>query len=148
MLAGNPAFAEILSSKLRDDGYEVAGFTSVEKLTSYLRFAPVDVVLLDTDVPGAPAIDIARGLRQHIQLANDNLSIVALTRLAPAFHKPLLAAGIDAIVQKPIVPSQLSALLARIAPTSASSVRPRAFQPAPPAPGRADNVIPLFGRRG
>ncbi len=58
----------------------------------------MDVVVLDTDVPGAPAVDIARGLRQYVQTESENFSIVALTRAGPAYHRPLLAAGIDAVL--------------------------------------------------
>ncbi|MGV3489727.1 MAG: response regulator [Devosia sp.] len=143
LLAGNPAFGDILSGMLRDAGYEVATFTSVNKLTSTLRFADVDVLLLDTDVPGAPAIDIARGIRQHVLPQGESLSIVALTRIAPAMHKSLLAAGIDAVVPKPVVPAELLALLHRLAPLEAGVAR--AFYPLPVQTERVGNVIPLFG---
>ena len=108
ILAANPAFAAILSRALEQDGgYRVTSFSSVEMLTTFLRISPVDVVVLDTDLPGAPAIDIARGLRNHLKLATSAFEIVALTRAAAAFHKPLLAAGIDAVLEKPVTPQQL-----------------------------------------
>jgi DNA-binding response OmpR family regulator len=142
LLAGNPAFGAILSQALTSDGYEVASFTSVSKLATYLKYSTVDVVVLDTDVPGAPAVDVARGLRQNVQTESENFSIVALTRASAAFHKPLLAAGVDAVLNKPVTPAELSALLRRIAPISAEVVTPT-FRPAPMQ--RVGNVIPLFG---
>ena len=142
MLAGNPAFGAILSQTLTNDGYEVASFTSVSKLTTYLKYSTVDVVVLDTDVPGAPAVDIARGLRKYVQTESENFSIVALTRAGPAFHRPLLAAGIDAVLHKPVTPGELSAMQRRIAPITAEVVRPE-FRPV--SLERVGNVIPLFG---
>lgn len=147
MLAANPAFAAILSRTLEEDGgYTVASFTSVEQLTGFLRTSPADVVVLDTDTPGAPAIDIARGLRRHVRLAKPDFAIVAITRAAPAFHAPLKTAGIDAVLQKPIVPAQLLAEMARLAPIPKKPAAPtRAFRPLPLKLERVGNVIPLFG---
>ncbi|WP_421759080.1 response regulator [Devosia sp.] len=157
MLAANPAFADILCRTLEQlGGYRVATFTGIEALTTFLRISPVDVVVLDTDLPGAPAADIARGLRNHMRLASDAFEIVALTRAAEPFHRPLLAAGIDAVLTKPVSAPQLlmciDTILAeargampepRHMPSERSLVRVAAT-PAP-APARAGNVIPLFG---
>jgi CheY-like chemotaxis protein len=154
MLAANPAFAAILCRSLEQDGgYRVASFSSVEMLTTFLRISPVDVVVLDTDLPGAPAIDIARGLRSHLKLASSAFEIVALTRAAVAFHKPLLAAGIDAVLEKPVTPQQLldcvdglvqvERAVAVQQQQTMTMVRP--FEPRPVMAQRVGNVIPLFG---
>lgn len=154
ILAANPAFAAILCRSLEQDGgYRVASFSSVEMLTTFLRISPVDVVVLDTDLPGAPAIDIARGLRGHIKLASSAFEIVALTRAAVAFHKPLLAAGIDAVLEKPVTPMQLLACIDGLVQVErAVAVQQhqtmtmvRAFEPRPVQAERVGNVIPLFG---
>ncbi len=108
MLAANPAFAGILCRTLETDGhYRVASFAGVEALTTFLRISPVDVVILDCEIPGAPAADIARGLRQHLRLASSDFSVIALSRAEPAFHAPLIAAGIDLVLEKPVTPRQL-----------------------------------------
>jgi CheY-like chemotaxis protein len=153
ILAANPAFAAILSRALEQDGgYRVASFSSVEMLTTFLRISPVDVVVLDTDLPGAPAIDIARGLRNHLKLATSAFEIVALTRAAVAFHKPLLAAGIDAVLEKPVTPQQLLACIdgltqveRAVAVQQQATTMVRAFEPRPQPAQRVGNVIPLFG---
>lgn len=157
ILAANPAFAAILSRALEQDGgYRVASFSSVEQLTTFLRISPVDVVVLDTDLPGAPAIDIARGLRSHLKLASSAFEIVALTRAAVAFHRPLLAAGIDAVLEKPVTPQQLLACIdglveieRAVAVQHQAVTQPvtmvRAFEPRPVPAERVGNVIPLFG---
>ena len=151
MLAGNPAFSGILQRALElDGGHKVASFQGVEVLTTYLRISPVDVVILDTDLPGAPAIDIARGLRQHMKLATPDFQIVALTRTPAPFHKPLLAAGIDQVLLKPVTPGALLEAVESLfeperAVAMANGPMVRPFEGAATPPARVGNVIPLFG---
>jgi CheY-like chemotaxis protein len=150
MLAANPALAGILSRSLElDGGHRVATFEGVEALTTYLRLTPVDVVLLDTELPGAPAIDIARGLRAHLRLASDDFAIVALTQTPAPFHRPLLAAGIDRVLSKPVSPARLLLAVEELCvPEREVAVgngpRVPAFTGAA-SPVRVGNVIPLFG---
>ncbi len=151
MLAANPALAGILARSLElDGGHKVATFTGIEALTTYLRLTPVDVVLLDTELPGAPAIDIARGLRSQLKLASDDFAIVALTQTPTPFHRPLLAAGIDRVLSKPVSPGRL--LLAveelcaperEVAVSNGTMVK--VFTGSSVSPVRVGNVIPLFG---
>ena len=151
MLAGNPAFAGILQRVLREDGgHRVASFEGIEAMTAYLRTSPVDVVILDTDLPGTPAIDIARGLRQHARLASADFRIVALTRVPGSFHKPLRTAGIDRVLPKPVTPATLLATVEglfeverAIATGTGSTIR--AFEATSTPQVRVANVIPLFG---
>ena len=148
LLAANPALAGILARSLEvDGGYRVATFAGIEALITHLRLTPVDVVLLDTELPGAPAIDIARGLRGHLKLANDDFAIVALTQTPAPFHRPLLAAGIDRVLVKPVTPARLLlAIEAFCPPERAVKVGngPLVFTGAAPQV-RVGNVIPLFG---
>jgi DNA-binding response OmpR family regulator len=144
MLAGNPAFSAILSRSLQEAGYAVSSFDSVEQLTRSLRVSPADVVILDADMPGAPAADIARGLRSHIKLATTSFSIVALSRTSASYHRPLLAAGIDAVLQKPVQPERLLEVMAGLAPVETRA--PIAMRSRTIGLGNS-NVVPLFGRR-
>ncbi len=151
MLAGNPALAGILQCALRDDGgHEVASFIGIEALTTYLRISPIDVVVLDGDLPGAPVVDIARGLREHMRLASPQFRIIALTRTPAPFHRPLHDAGIDRVLVKPVTPGQLletvEALFRplRAVAVAASQTRPPTVAPTASAE-RVGNVIPLFG---
>lgn len=151
MLAANPALAGILARALEiDGGHRVATFEGVEALTTYLRITPVDLVVLDTELPGAPAIDIARGLRSHIRLASADFAIVALTQTPVPFHRPLLAAGIDEVLQKPTTPGRLLAVVEDLCgPRRAFAVgngpMVKVFDVSHVAAARAGNVIPLFG---
>lgn len=151
LLAANPALAGILARALEiDGGHKVATFEGIEALTTYLRIAPVDVVVLDTELPGAPAIDIAHGLRMHLKLASDDFAIVALTQTPSPFHRPLLAAGIDEVLQKPVTPARLLAVVDDLCePQRAVAVGNGPMVPVfsghHAAPTRVGNVIPLFG---
>lgn len=156
MLAGNPAFSGILRRVLQNDGgHAVTSFEGIEAITSYLRISPVDVVILDTELPGVPAIDFARGLRQHMKLASPDFYIVALTRTLPPFHKPLLAAGIDRVLSKPVNPSMLLMTIEALFETQravaaasalvASGPAAGSFESAARSPVRVGNLIPLFG---
>ncbi len=151
LLAANPALAGILARALElDGGHKVATFEGVEALTTYLRVAPVDVVVLDTELPGAPAIDIARGLRSHVKLASDDFAIVALTQTPAPFHRPLLAAGIDEVLQKPVTPSRLLTAVAGLCQPErevavGNGPMVQVFSGHHAAPTRIGNVIPLFG---
>ena len=151
LLAANPALAGILARALEvDGGHKVATFQGIEALTTYLRIAPVDLVVLDTELPGAPAIDIARGLRSHLKLASDDFVIVALTQTPAPFHRPLLAAGIDEVLQKPVSPARLLAVAADLCADEremavANGPMVTVFEGASATPVRSGNVIPLFG---
>jgi two-component system phosphate regulon response regulator PhoB len=151
LLAANPALAGILARALEvDGGHKVATFEGIEALTTYLRISPVDVVVLDTELPGAPAIDIARGLRKHLKLANDDFAIVALTQTPAPFHRPLLAAGIDEVLQKPVTPARLLAVVdALCEPQREVAVgngpMVKVFEGSHVSLARIGNVIPLFG---
>lgn len=154
MLAANPAFADILRRALETDGhYRVASFAGVEALTTFLRISPVDVVILDCDVPGAPAADIARGLRQHLRLASTDFSVIALSRAEAPFHRPLLAAGIDLVIEKPVTPRKFLEAIDSLdgdrrpaAPIHRPADRPApARVPSLHLVPRTGNVVPLFG---
>jgi DNA-binding response OmpR family regulator len=151
MLAANPALAGILARALETDGgHKVATFEGIEALTTYLRLTPVDIVVLDTELPGAPAIDIARGLRAHLKLASDDFSIIALTQTPAPFHRPLLVAGIDAVLQKPVSPARLLATVDSLTTPErevamANGPMVQVFEGSHSAPTRVGNIIPLFG---
>lgn len=158
LLTANAAFADIVCGALEErPDYRVPSFGTVDALTTFMRIAPVDVVVFDTDMPGAPALDIVAGLRAESKLANPLFKSIVLTRAAKPFHQPLLAAGIDAVMQKPVPMRQLieaiDGLYARQRMLAAAGGQPR-FMPRRPIRDREakhtplqriGNVIPLFG---
>jgi len=156
MLAANSAFASILSRALEDDrGYRVPSFATAAALTTFMRISPVDIVVLDAELEGPAATDIARGLRDHPRLANPAFSLIVLTRTAKAFHRPFLVAGADIVLQKPVAPAQLLECIdgllfpqrqrATASFGAAAPVLDQLVDAAPAIQQRYDNVIPLFG---
>lgn len=157
LLAANAAFADIVCRTLEErDDYRVPCFSTVDALTTFMRLAPVDVVVFDTDLPGASAVDIVQGLRSHPKLANPLFKTIVLTRAAKPFQQPILAAGVDVVLQKPVPPRHLLAAIdslyadERLVAGSGQahhSTRQvvRTLQAHSLPSERVGNVIPLFG---
>lgn len=151
ILAANPAFSSILADVLQTErGHRVPCFTEVAALTTFMVISPVDVVMLDADAEGWR--DLAQQLRRHPRLANPFVQIVALTRANPAFHRPLLAAGADLVLHKPVAPARLLAAVdGLLMPEQRSVVNwagPVLSSPATSSDTTrsADNVVQLFPR--
>ena len=152
ILAANKAFASILADVLEAErGYRVPCFTQAAALMTFLVISPVDAVVLDTD---AQARDLAQQLRRQSRLANPLVRILAMTRANPAFHRPLLTAGADLVLQKPVAPTRLLTAIDDLLVGEQQSVVnwAGAVPQAPVArsdigPVYADNVVQLFDRR-
>jgi CheY-like chemotaxis protein len=150
ILAPNKAFSAILADVIATErGHRVPCFSQVEALKTFLVISPVDVVVLDADAEGGR--DLAQQLRKHPRLANPFLQIVALTRANPAFHRPLLTAGADLVLQKPVAPARLlTAIDSLLIGEQRSVVNWTGFAlPSPAAPAnpiRTDNIVQLFPR--
>ena len=153
VLAENPAFGSILSHALEDAGdYRVPVFSTIEGLSTFLRIAPVDVAVLDLDLPWSNLVSTARAIKAHPRLANPQLDIIVLTRALP-----ISSAGtsIAAVLGKPVTPRQLSEKIESLLPAEpvrpqlqrVPSPRPRSAPPKLTLVPRYDNVIPLFGNR-
>lgn len=150
LLAANNAFTSILADVLKAErGHRVACFSQTAALQTFLVISPVDVVVIDADADGAR--DLAQQLRRLPRLANPFLRFVALTRANPAFHRPLLAAGADLVLQKPVAPARLLEAIDSLLLGEERSVVNWAG-PALAAtsghgearPARTDNVVQLF----
>jgi CheY-like chemotaxis protein len=154
VLAGNPAFASILSHALEEAGdYRAPVFSTIEGLSTFLRIAPVDVAVLDLDLPWANLVSTARAIKTHPRLANPALDIIVLTRAVP-ISSALSGTSIAAVLGKPVTPQQLikkiEALPAEPVRHHLQHIAPARPRPAPPTLAlvpRHDNVIPLFGNR-
>lgn len=149
MLAANHAFTSILADVLEAErGHRVACFSQPEALKTFLVISPVDVVVIDADADGAR--DLAHQLQRHPRLANPLLRLVALTRANPAFHRPLLSAGADLVLQKPVAPARLLGAIDSLLIGEERSVVNWAGPALPATSGhsevrpRTDNVVQLF----
>jgi CheY-like chemotaxis protein len=156
MLAANPALASIFSSALEDGDHRTAVFSSLPALSTFLRIAPVDVAILNLDMPWTEMVQTVRALKAGPRSANPLLKVIVLTHAVP-FVGSLAGSGIAALLVKPVTPAKLTAavteLLGDTVPAQPATPRhiPLARRvPAPREPGagvRQGNVIPLFGYR-
>lgn len=157
LLAANSAFADIVSRTLGERAdYRVANFGSADALNIFMRIAPVQVVIFDTDLAAASPQQLMQGLRADPKLAYPLFKTIVLSRAAKPFQQAILDAGVDAVLQKPVPPRQLleaiDGLYADQRMIAGSGyprplVRPaiRTFQSQPAQSERVGNVIPLFG---
>jgi len=145
LLATNPAFVELSGRSLEDGGYNIATLSSPGALTTFLRISPVDVVVLDSELPGTSALTVVRGLRALPRLASPLFSIVAIVR-DREMHEALYDAGVNVVLPKPVAPRQLLATIQRLHPLRPGQLA-RSRRPAmrKRQPRRVGNVIHLFG---
>jgi DNA-binding response OmpR family regulator len=150
VLVSNPALSSILSMVLASvPTLRVRSFETEAALTTYMRLAPVDLVVADFDSRSAPADRVAQALRSDNSIDRHDFQVIALASEVTAETKTAsITAGIDEIIIKPMSPKYLlervlSRLQRRPRPAARAPVRARR----PDVARSGANVIPLFGRR-
>ncbi|HWA19970.1 MAG TPA: hypothetical protein VG757_13330 [Devosia sp.] len=152
VLVANPALSSILSMTLAGaPSLRVRPFESQLALTTYLRLAPVDLIVADFDSETARADRLVEGLHADAKLERRDFQVIALaSSLAIEDKAASMHAGIDEIIMKPMSPKYLvERVLARLARRMPAAKPARAASKARPAEGWArfgDNVVPLFAR--
>ena len=142
IFVSNPALGSILAAVLAaNPGLRVRSFESQLALTTYMRLAPVDLIVADFDGE-VLAHHLAVDLRADMRLERRDFQLLALaSAITPELKTVSVRAGIDEIILKPMSPKYLlERVLSRLARRAAAQLR----KPAPvqwPA-----NVIPLFGQ--
>jgi PAS domain S-box-containing protein len=111
----------VTAHSLRKAGYRVDvvsdGFQAVQAVTS----APYDLVLMDSRLPGLDGVQAVRMIRERESGTDRRLRIVALTAsVASSDEETFLAAGMDAVLRKPV---RLRSLLETVAAFSAPTPR-------------------------
>jgi CheY-like chemotaxis protein len=159
VLVANPALSSVLTMVLAGDPkLRVRPFDSAIGLSTYVRLAPVDLLVADFDSVAARADRLAAGLRAEPDLVRRDFQVIALASTASPEIKALcISAGIDEVIVKPMSPKYLlERVQARLARRVAVNAGYRPARPAAiaslaarraraiAAPG--SNVIPLFGR--
>jgi PleD family two-component response regulator len=154
VLVANAALSSILSVTLAGaSSLRVRPFESQIALTTYLRLAPVDLIVADFDSEAARADHLAQMLRADPKIERQDFQVIALaSNLTIDTKAASMHAGIDEIIMKPMSPKYLvERVLARLARRSIQSRHLRAAQRKVERPTEGwarfgDNVIPLFGR--
>lgn len=162
IIAANPALSSLLGMVVAGDSrLKVRIFESELELISYMRLAPVHMLVCDFDREGRPAYEMVEGIRLNGDLISQDVPVIALTRsITPPMRHQAISAGIDEVIIKPMSPRHLlQRVQARLRTRSVVGVlggyrgpdrRNRIAMPVPiPAPTRrmTDNVIPLFPDR-
>jgi len=104
----DPTFRQGLRASLKSSGYDVDVARNAEQALEYVRQRPVDVVLLDINMPGIGGVEACR----RIRAAAPQAAILMLTVRDTEDDKVLaLEAGADDYVTKPF---RLRELIARL----------------------------------
>jgi two-component system phosphate regulon response regulator PhoB len=152
VLVANPALSSILSMVLASvPNFRVRTFESEVALVTYMRLAPVDVVVTDFDSVSARADRVTCDLRADTAIPYHDYQVIALaSAVSPATKDLCIASGIDEVIVKPMSPKYLlERVQSRLARRAASvAVRRPARQPTPRRPdfSQYSNVIPLWTR--
>ena len=144
ILVSNPALSSILSAVLASaPSLRVRPFESQLALTTYMRLAPVDLIVADFD--GEVSADrLARDLRADTRLERRDFQLLALaSKVTNQVRDASVGAGIDEIILKPMSPRYL---LERVVSRLARVAARQQLRKQAPVQWPA-NVIPLFGRQ-
>lgn len=130
--------------------FRVRPFESELALVTYMRLAPVDIVVTDFDSASARADRVTRDLRADQNIAHEYQVIALASVVSPETKDLCIASGIDEVIVKPMSPRYLlERVQSRIARRAASlaGYRPvRAASPCRPDFSQYGNVIPLWTR--
>ncbi|MBJ7577746.1 response regulator [Devosia sp. MC532] len=109
VLAATPALTAVLAMVLAGDSrLRVRPFASEIELYSYMRIAPLDLLVVDFDREGPPAYEVVEAIRLDPSFVNRDLPVIALTRrITPDTREQSISAGIDEVVVKPMSPRHL-----------------------------------------
>ena len=104
---------KLLETLLRADGYEVSSVDSGSAAIDAVISCSPDLVLLDAMMPGMDGFEVARRLKANP--ATNAIPLVMITALDDAASGTRLnAAGVEAVLNKPVDRWELKAALKRI----------------------------------
>jgi DNA-binding NarL/FixJ family response regulator len=126
-------FREHVHVVLEDAGYRVLEAERAEEALRIAHEERPDLVLLDVHLPGTSGYDVCRSLRD--ELGEIGIIFLSGSRTEMLDRAAGLSMGADDYVLKPFEPEELiarvRAVLRRVAPRSASSAAPGAFDLTP-----------------
>lgn len=96
---------------LREKGFEVQAVTNADDAVEIVRQRPVDLVLLDEQMPGKRGLDAFKELRE----LNPTLPVIMVTKSEEdETLTEALGADVGGYLVKPVTPRQVYALVARV----------------------------------
>jgi CheY-like chemotaxis protein/HPt (histidine-containing phosphotransfer) domain-containing protein/anti-sigma regulatory factor (Ser/Thr protein kinase) len=109
LVEDEPINQEVAKGLLEFDGHEVTVVASGQAALAAVERRRFDAVLLDMRLPDLDGLEVARRLRQHKWLGDAAPHIIALTaNVMPKEVEAYYAAGLTAVVEKPIDPAKLA----------------------------------------
>lgn len=89
-----------MSESLAARGFQCAGFQLAASLATFIRIAPVHVLILDPH-PDDLALELAATYFKRVAAAYPLFHTIGLTRTVP-FHGQLIESGLDVVIRKPV----------------------------------------------
>lgn len=130
----HPTCLLVMELQLRSLGLSIRTAASGADALAILQQHPVDLLLLDCNMPGMSGHATAAHIRQQEQRQDlAHLPIIAMSGdHDPAHTLRCLRSGMDGVLRKPLMPAELLALLALWLPSSAPAAgRPTRTWPTP-----------------
>ncbi|MFZ1470528.1 MAG: ATP-binding protein [Paracoccaceae bacterium] len=110
----HPINQQVLAGYLDAMGHRRVIVSSGEEAVARMAAGHFDLVLMDVNLPGISGIEATRRIRA---MAGAKVSIIGISAHAqPQDQAACLAAGMDAVVAKPLAPEDLAAVIARLLP--------------------------------
>jgi CheY-like chemotaxis protein len=108
----NLSNAELFRRMLTSGGYEVYVAATGGRGLEYARENPVDLILLDINLPGMTGFEVLKQIRNIDFLSK--IPVIAVTANSiNASKKACLEAGFDGYVNKPIMRNELREIIAK-----------------------------------
>ncbi len=130
----HPTSLLVMELQLRSLGLALHTAGDGAAALAVLQQHPVDLLLIDCNMPGMSGYDTAAHIReQERQHGRPHLPIIAMSvDHHPAHTLRCLRSGMDGVLRKPLLPADLQALLALWLPSTAPAAgRPTRLWPAP-----------------
>ncbi|MGI8783021.1 MAG: response regulator [Acidobacteriota bacterium] len=110
----DPGTLEILSNLLKHYGAIVIAVTSVREVLEVLDVLRPDVILSDIAMPGRTGFDLLQELESR-DGGESSIPVVAVTaQFGPEDRERMIALGFQDFVPKPVEPSNLVGVVARL----------------------------------
>jgi len=101
-------FREVLVEALALEGYNVRGVSSAEEFAEQAAHLPVDLMLVDLNLPGEDGISLVRRMKQ----SQPNIGVIMITARAQADQKAAgYDSGADLYMTKPVALDELRAAI-------------------------------------